>query len=140
MHGLMRGRWEFLSAVVRGRRVRRSVRKQFQICTSALLYLFIFFSENNLTHTGEAVPNVYLEEFAGARGQGARNGRRERNNTMAGLSKSDRKVYELDGVAELLGIKPTTLVVRLKKMGIQKENEIRKGNGSLQPCRLVSKF
>ena len=33
-----------------------------------------------------------------------------------------------------------TLVARLKKMGIQKENEIRKGNGSLQPCRLVSKF
>jgi len=65
---------------------------------------------------------------------------RERNNTVAALSKSDRKVYELDGVAELLGIKPTTLVARIKKMGIQKENEIRKGSGSLQPCRLVSKF
>lgn len=86
------------------------------------------------------MPNVYLEEFAGVRGQGARNGRRERNNTVAALSKSDRKVYELDGVAELLGIKPTTLVARIKKMGIQKENDIRKGSGSLQPCRLVSKF
>ncbi len=89
---------------------------------------------------GEAVPNVYLEEFAGARGHGARNGRRGRNNTMAALRKSDRKVYELDGVAELLGSKPNMLVARLKKMGIQKENDIRKGNGLLQPCRLVSKF
>ncbi len=34
----MRGRWSLLTAVVRGRRVRRSVRKQFQVCTSALLY------------------------------------------------------------------------------------------------------
>ena len=38
MHGLMRGRWELLTAVVRGRRVRRSVREQLQVCTSALLY------------------------------------------------------------------------------------------------------
>ena len=65
---------------------------------------------------------------------------RERNNTVAALSKSDRKVYERDGVAGLLGIKPTTLVARSKKMGIQKENDIRKGSGSLQPCHLVSKF
>ena len=38
MHGLMRGRWSLLTAVVRGRRVRRSVREQLQVCTSALLY------------------------------------------------------------------------------------------------------
>ena len=34
----MRGRWELLTAVVRGRCVRRSVREHLQVCTSALLY------------------------------------------------------------------------------------------------------
>ena len=34
----MRGRWELLTAVVRGRRVRRSVQEQIQLSTSALLY------------------------------------------------------------------------------------------------------
>ncbi len=36
----MRERWKLLSAVVRGRRVRRSVREQLQVSTSALLYPF----------------------------------------------------------------------------------------------------
>ncbi len=34
----MRGRWSLLTAVVRGRRVRRSGREQLQAGTSALLY------------------------------------------------------------------------------------------------------
>jgi hypothetical protein len=34
----MRGRWSFLTTVVRGRRVRRRVREQFQVSASALLY------------------------------------------------------------------------------------------------------
>ena len=38
MPGLMRGRWSLLTAVVRGRRVRRSGREQLQAGTSALLY------------------------------------------------------------------------------------------------------
>ncbi len=38
----MRGRWELLTAMVRGRRVRRSVREQLHVCTSALLYPFPF--------------------------------------------------------------------------------------------------
>jgi len=38
MHGLMRGRWSLLTAVVRGRRVRRSGRERLQVGTSALLY------------------------------------------------------------------------------------------------------
>jgi len=48
MHGLMRGRWELLTAVVRGRRVRRSVREQLQLNTSALLYPIL-----KLATTGE---------------------------------------------------------------------------------------
>ena len=45
---------------------------------------------------------------------------REKNNTIAALRKSGWKIYGTDGAAELLGIKPTTLVARTKKMGIQK--------------------
>lgn len=48
---------------------------------------------------------------------------RERNNTTAALRKSDWKIYGPGGAAELLGIKPTTLVARIKKMAIQKESK-----------------
>ena len=41
----MRGHWELLTTVVRSRRVRRSVREQLQVCTSALLYPLINFVE-----------------------------------------------------------------------------------------------
>ncbi len=34
----MRARWKLLAAVVRGRRVRRSVRERLQVRASALLY------------------------------------------------------------------------------------------------------
>jgi transcriptional regulator with GAF, ATPase, and Fis domain len=45
---------------------------------------------------------------------------REKYNTLAVLRKSGWKIYGAGGAAELLGIKPTTLVARIKKMGIQK--------------------
>ena len=38
MHGLMMGRWKPLTAVVRSRRVRRSVRERLKVSASALLY------------------------------------------------------------------------------------------------------
>lgn len=46
---------------------------------------------------------------------------RERTNTVAALRKSNWKIYGIGGAAELLAINPTTLVARIKKMGIQKE-------------------
>jgi transcriptional regulator with GAF, ATPase, and Fis domain len=46
--------------------------------------------------------------------------RRERENIIAALQKSNWKVYGADGAAELLGIKPTTLSSRVKKMKIRK--------------------
>lgn len=46
--------------------------------------------------------------------------RRERENTLAALQQGDWKIYGKGGAAERLGIKPTTLVARIKKMGIQK--------------------
>ena len=45
---------------------------------------------------------------------------RERDNLVAALSQTDWKIYGSGGAAELLGIKPTTLLSRIKKMGIQK--------------------
>lgn len=46
--------------------------------------------------------------------------RRERDNLLAALKESDWKIYGDGGAAEALGIKPTTLISRMKKMGIQK--------------------
>ena len=42
--------------------------------------------------------------------------RRERNNIMAALKRADGKIYGQNGAAALLGIKPTTLAARLKKL------------------------
>ncbi|HBP89954.1 MAG TPA: sigma 54-interacting transcriptional regulator [Nitrospirales bacterium] len=45
---------------------------------------------------------------------------RERDNTRAALEQAEWKIYGKGGAAERLGIKPTTLVARIKKMGIVK--------------------
>jgi PAS domain S-box-containing protein len=44
----------------------------------------------------------------------------ERDNTLAALQQADWKIYGKGGAAERLGLKPTTLVARIKKMGIKK--------------------
>jgi transcriptional regulator with GAF, ATPase, and Fis domain len=44
----------------------------------------------------------------------------ERKNIIAALEKSKWKIYGLGGAAQLLGIKPTTLCSRIKKMKIRK--------------------
>jgi len=46
--------------------------------------------------------------------------RRQRENTMAALRRSNGKIYGTGGAAQLLGIKPTTLTSRIKKMGLEK--------------------
>ena len=45
---------------------------------------------------------------------------REKENIEAALTQTEWKVYGAGGAAELLGIKPTTLLSRIKKMGIVK--------------------
>jgi len=45
---------------------------------------------------------------------------RERRNIIAALEKSDWKIYGAGGAAQLLGIKPTTLSSRIRKMNISK--------------------
>ena len=46
--------------------------------------------------------------------------RRERQNIITALNKSNWKIYGPDGAAQLLDIKPTTLSSRIKKMKIRK--------------------
>jgi transcriptional regulator with GAF, ATPase, and Fis domain len=46
--------------------------------------------------------------------------RRERDNLLLVLNKANWKIKGPDGAAELLGVKPTTLVTRMDKWGIKK--------------------
>ena len=46
--------------------------------------------------------------------------RRERENIFTVLRKTGWKIKGIDGAAELLGIKPTTLVSRMEKMGLKR--------------------
>jgi transcriptional regulator with GAF, ATPase, and Fis domain len=49
--------------------------------------------------------------------------RRERQNIITALKKCNWKIYGSDGAAQLLGIKPTTLSSRIKKLKISKPTE-----------------
>ncbi len=46
--------------------------------------------------------------------------RRERENLLAALNKTGWKIYGPGGAAELLGVKPTTLISRMKKMRLNR--------------------
>jgi DNA-binding NtrC family response regulator len=46
--------------------------------------------------------------------------RRERENLFAVLQKTGWKIKGVDGAAELLGVKPTTLISRIEKMGLRR--------------------
>lgn len=46
--------------------------------------------------------------------------RRERENLFAVLQKAGWKVKGINGAAELLGVKPTTLISRIGKMGLKR--------------------
>src|SRR5258708_29186732 len=46
--------------------------------------------------------------------------RRERENLFVVLQKASWKIKGVDGAAELLGLKPTTLISRIEKMGLRR--------------------
>jgi transcriptional regulator with GAF, ATPase, and Fis domain len=46
--------------------------------------------------------------------------RRERENLFAVLQRTGWKIKGVDGAAELLGLKPTTLISRIEKMGLKR--------------------
>jgi transcriptional regulator with GAF, ATPase, and Fis domain len=45
---------------------------------------------------------------------------RERNNVLMALTRTDWKIHGPGGTAELLGVKPTTLISRIKKLGLKR--------------------
>ena len=47
-------------------------------------------------------------------------GRRERENLLVVLGKAGWKIKGRNGAAEILGVKPTTLLSRMKKMGLKR--------------------
>ncbi len=47
-------------------------------------------------------------------------GRREHDNIRAALEKTQGRIYGSGGAAEILGMKPTTLAYRLKRIGIKR--------------------
>lgn len=49
--------------------------------------------------------------------------RRERDNLLVVLEKTSWRIKGANGAAELLGVKPTTLLSRIKKMGLQRRTE-----------------
>ena len=56
--------------------------------------------------------------------------RRERDNLLVVLEKTGWKIKGADGAAELLGVKPTTLLSRIKKMGLRREGKANVTDGS----------
>ena len=50
--------------------------------------------------------------------------RRERENLRIVLQKTGWKIKGADGAAELLGVKPTTLISRIKKMGLKRQDPL----------------
>jgi len=46
---------------------------------------------------------------------------RERDNVLAALNKTNWKIHGSGGTAELLGLRPTTLIARIKRLGLKKE-------------------
>jgi len=46
--------------------------------------------------------------------------RREKENLQRALRRTHWKIYGPDGAAELLGVRPTTLISRIKKLGLQR--------------------
>ena len=64
------------------------------------------------SHDGEAQAHEILTE--------AEFQRRERDNLVAALTKANWKIKGPDGASELLGVKPTTLLSRMKKWGLER--------------------
>jgi transcriptional regulator with GAF, ATPase, and Fis domain len=49
---------------------------------------------------------------------------RERDNVLAALKKARWKIHGAGGAAELLGLKPSTLISRIKKLGLKKPDPL----------------
>jgi transcriptional regulator with GAF, ATPase, and Fis domain len=64
--------------------------------------------------------------------------RRERENVCAVLQKAGWKIRGINGAAELLGVKPTTLISRMEKMGL-KRSELLARAGQDNPVEAIQR-
>jgi hydrogenase-4 transcriptional activator len=55
---------------------------------------------------------------------------KERDNLARVLEKANWKIKGADGAAELLGIKANTLLARIKKLGLKRENKLKPRSSS----------
>jgi transcriptional regulator of acetoin/glycerol metabolism len=55
--------------------------------------------------------------------------RREQENLRAALQLAKGRIYGSDGAADILGVKPTTLISRLKALGLRDARTRRRTNG-----------
>jgi len=77
--------------------------------------------QSNTRQTVETVTNNYNTELIFTETE---RHQQEKNNIIRALRISQGKVFGSDGAAKLLGVKPTTLSSRIKKLGIKKLNAI----------------
>jgi transcriptional regulator with GAF, ATPase, and Fis domain len=63
--------------------------------------------------------------------------RRERENLFAVLRKTTWKIKGADGAAELLGVKPSTLISRIAKMGLKRPADSPKQPGLASSSRII---
>jgi transcriptional regulator with GAF, ATPase, and Fis domain len=59
--------------------------------------------------------------------------RRERANIVAALTRSSGRIHGPGGAAELLSINPSTLVSRIRKLGLKKPASDSAGSASINP-------
>jgi transcriptional regulator with GAF, ATPase, and Fis domain len=59
--------------------------------------------------------------------------RRERANIVAALTRSSGRIHGPGGAAELLSINPSTLVSRIRKLGLKKPASGSAGSASINP-------
>ena len=64
--------------------------------------------------------------------------RREWENLLIALKKTGWRIKGANGAAELLGVKPTTLISRIKKMGVYRR-EVRRSNSPDNPLGMPPK-
>lgn len=62
--------------------------------------------------------------------------RLERENILTILRKTGWKIKGVSGAAELLGVKPTTLISRIEKMGLKREPGAEYAQCKFTPSRL----
>mgnify|MGYP001548420031 CR=1 FL=1 len=85
----------------------------FEELSPSLGFMSAFSNVASVATDGPSTPEAGVVTYAELE-------RRERENLLAALDQTDWKVSGAGGAARLLGVKPTTLNYRIKKMGLER--------------------